>query len=208
MAKPATMQAFRAELGQQGFDHAVEIYAAMKKESPEFKLDEQMLNSWACEIMADHLPEATELLKLNVALYPDSGNAYDSLGEAYMKAGQKDLAIANYKKSLEKDPTNTNAVEKLKELGVGALRASSSSGDGYCMGKMMRRISLGSSSHSKSMPSLRPSFAGSQVIGFCLGSLFELRGTKTRTDGASSGATVHLSSDPQTVRSMRNAGLS
>jgi len=51
-----------------------------------------------------------------VTMYPDSGNVYDSLGEAYMKAGQKQLAIENYKKSLEKDPSNANAVEKLKEL--------------------------------------------------------------------------------------------
>jgi tetratricopeptide (TPR) repeat protein len=57
----------------------------------------------------NHLPEATELLKLNVQLYPDSGNAFDSLGEAYMKSGQKERAIESYKKSLEKNPDNTNA---------------------------------------------------------------------------------------------------
>jgi len=50
-------------------------------------------------------------------MYPDSGNAYDSLGEAYMKSGQKALAIESYKKSLEKDPGNENAKRKLKELG-------------------------------------------------------------------------------------------
>ena len=49
-------------------------------------------------------------------IYPDWGNDYDSLGEAYMKSGQKQLAIENYKKSLEKDPTNENAKQKLKEL--------------------------------------------------------------------------------------------
>jgi tetratricopeptide (TPR) repeat protein len=51
-----------------------------------------------------------------VSLYPDSGNVYDSLAEAYMKSGQKDLAILNYKKSLEKNPNNENAKDKLKEL--------------------------------------------------------------------------------------------
>lgn len=113
---PVTVEAFRAELGRQGFDHAGDVYAAMKKENPDFKLDEAMVNSWAYDIMAEHLAEATALLKLNVTMYPDSGNVYDSLGEAYMKAGQKQLAIENYKKSLEKDPSNANAVEKLKEL--------------------------------------------------------------------------------------------
>jgi tetratricopeptide (TPR) repeat protein len=115
---PTTEEAFRTELGRQGFEHAGDIYATMKKENPDFKLDEAIVTSWAYDIMADHLPEATALLKLDVTLYPDSWNAYDSLGEAYMKGGQKQLAIENYRKSLEKDPSNTNAVEKLKELSV------------------------------------------------------------------------------------------
>jgi cytochrome c-type biogenesis protein CcmH/NrfG len=41
---------------------------------------------------------------------------YDSLGEAYMKAGEKELAIQNYEKSLQLDPKNMNAVEMLKKL--------------------------------------------------------------------------------------------
>ncbi len=41
---------------------------------------------------------------------------YDSLGEAYMKTGQKELAIQNYEKSLQLDPKNQNAVDMLKKL--------------------------------------------------------------------------------------------
>jgi tetratricopeptide (TPR) repeat protein len=41
---------------------------------------------------------------------------YDSLAEAYMKAGEKEQAIEFYKKSLEKDPENDNAKQKIKEL--------------------------------------------------------------------------------------------
>jgi len=52
----------------------------------------------------------------NVQEYPASGNVYDSLGEAYMKDGQKELAIQNYEKSLQLDPKNQNAVEMLKKL--------------------------------------------------------------------------------------------
>jgi tetratricopeptide (TPR) repeat protein len=93
----------------------------MRKESPNFKLDETTVNSWAYDLMADsHLPEAIDLFKLNVQIYPDSGNAFDSLGEAYMKSGQKQLATESYGKSLEKDPTNVNAKEKLKELEANA----------------------------------------------------------------------------------------
>ena len=114
---PASLDAFRSELGRLGFSHAPDVYAAMRKENPSFKLDEATVNSWAYDLMAgSHLPEAIDLFKLNAQIYADSGNAFDSLGEAYMKSGQKQLAIESYGKSLEKDPANANAKEKLKEL--------------------------------------------------------------------------------------------
>jgi tetratricopeptide (TPR) repeat protein len=64
----------------------------------------------------DHLPEAIALFKLSLQNFPDSGDSYDGLGEAYMKSGQEQLAIESYTKSLEKNPDNDNAKQKLKEL--------------------------------------------------------------------------------------------
>lgn len=120
---PATLDAFRAELGRQGFDHAPAIYAAMLKDQPDFKLDEETMNFWAFQLMDEnHLPEAIDLFKLTAQLFPGSWNAFDSLGEAYMRAGQKQLAIDNYKKSLELKPGNDNAKEKLKVLDVAPAR--------------------------------------------------------------------------------------
>lgn len=114
---PATLDAFRQQLNEKGWDHAGDIYAAMQKQDPKFKLGEGSINDWGYELLRDdHKPEAVNIFKFNVSLYPDSGNVYDSLAEAYMKSGQKDLAILNYKKSLEKDPNNQNAKDKLKEL--------------------------------------------------------------------------------------------
>ena len=61
---PASLEAFRSELGRQGFDHAADVYAAMRKEKSDFKLDETAVNSWGYELMADnHFPEAIELLQ-------------------------------------------------------------------------------------------------------------------------------------------------
>ena len=60
--------------------------------------------------------DAIEIFKLNVEMYPQNANVYDSLGEAYLESGDKSLAIQNYKKSLELNPRNENAVEKLKKL--------------------------------------------------------------------------------------------
>jgi cytochrome c-type biogenesis protein CcmH/NrfG len=59
---------------------------------------------------------AIRAFQLNVEAYPQSGNVYDSLAEAYMDNGDKGLAIANYEKSLQLDPSNSNAVLMLKKL--------------------------------------------------------------------------------------------
>jgi tetratricopeptide (TPR) repeat protein len=59
---------------------------------------------------------AIRIFALNVELFPESSNVYDSLGEAYMENGDTALAIENYEKSLELNPDNTNAVEMLKRL--------------------------------------------------------------------------------------------
>jgi tetratricopeptide (TPR) repeat protein len=59
--------------------------------------------------------EAIEVFKLNVEVYPQSCNVYDSLAEAYMVNGDKELAVKNYEKSLELNPKNSSAAEKLKK---------------------------------------------------------------------------------------------
>jgi cytochrome c-type biogenesis protein CcmH/NrfG len=53
---------------------------------------------------------------LNVALYPRSWNVYDSLGEAYMNHGEKELAIQNYEKSLQLNPQNEKGAATLQKL--------------------------------------------------------------------------------------------
>ncbi len=55
-------------------------------------------------------------LKKNVESYPQSYNTYDSYGEALMIKGDKPNSIINYQKSLELNPKNDNAKEKLKIL--------------------------------------------------------------------------------------------
>jgi dienelactone hydrolase len=54
---------------------------------------------------------AVEILKLNASAYPDSPNVYDSLADAYVADGQKDLAAQNAKKSLELLASDTTVPE-------------------------------------------------------------------------------------------------
>jgi len=51
-----------------------------------------------------------------VEAYPKASNTYDSLAEAYMTINERELAIQNYKKSLELNPNNTNAAAIIKRL--------------------------------------------------------------------------------------------
>ena len=57
---------------------------------------------------------AVEIFKLNVALYPNSWNVYDSLGEAYLAAGNTELGEKNYAVSRELRDREGNIMEHLR----------------------------------------------------------------------------------------------
>jgi len=99
-------------------DEAIEAYKKVKAEKPDnAAVAEARLNDLGYVLLRQNkLSEAIGVFRVNVALYPQSSNVYDSLGEAYAVKGDKERAIANYRKSLELDPTNKNAVEQLKRL--------------------------------------------------------------------------------------------
>lgn len=78
---------------------------------------ENIINSKGYEVLSQRkYEEAISIFTMNTIAYPKSFNAFDSLGEAYMNKGDKTLAITNYEKSLQLDPTNGNASEMIKKL--------------------------------------------------------------------------------------------
>jgi dienelactone hydrolase len=126
---PPTLETFAAGLGQRGFDHASEVYGDMQKKNADFKLGETDLVHWGYQLLqADKTRESIAIFTLATTEYPKSGNAFDSLAEAYQKADDKLLAIKNYQRSLELDPANTNAVERLKTLQAGAPAPAAAAG--------------------------------------------------------------------------------
>jgi CubicO group peptidase (beta-lactamase class C family) len=62
--------------------------------------------------------DALAVFEANRDLYPADANVYDSLAEAQMAAGLKDASIANYRKSLDLNPRNENAMRRFERLGV------------------------------------------------------------------------------------------
>ena len=99
-------------------DEAVAAYRRIKKEQPDnVSVSEQRLNTLGYELLrAKKLRESAAVFALNAELYPQSFNVYDSLGDAYAESGDKELAIKNYRRSLELNPKNDNAVRMLKKL--------------------------------------------------------------------------------------------
>ncbi len=89
----------------------------VKYEPQKPPLDEQSLIRMGYQLLAGNkLEEAVELFKINAELHPNSWNAFDSLGEAYMRQGNDRLAIVNYERSLRLNPQNTNGLKMLKKL--------------------------------------------------------------------------------------------
>lgn len=88
-----------------------------KKNEVKCGQNEDDLNAWAYSLLRkNEVEKAIEVFKLNVTLNPDSWNAYDSLAEAYLKSGNKELAKKNYRKSLELNPKNDNATKALDQI--------------------------------------------------------------------------------------------
>ena len=78
---------------------------------------ENSLNGLGYQLIGiNRVQDAIEIFKLNVEEYPEAFNPYDSLGEGYMIAGQKELAIKYYKKSIELNPDNQNGIMMLERI--------------------------------------------------------------------------------------------
>ena len=111
-------QTLSVTIAARGIDQAVTQYHELKAAQPAaYNFDERELNALGYELLrASKFQESIGILQLNVEAYPQSGNAYDSLAEAYMDSGNKAQAVANYRKSLELNPKNRGAARMLQKL--------------------------------------------------------------------------------------------
>lgn len=118
--KMSIVQPIARTIREEGISAGIKRYNDLKKSQPnDYDFTEPELNNFGYQLLGQgKVKESIEIFKLNVEAFPEGFNTYDSLGEAYMNAGERELAIKNYKKSLELNPQNTNAVDMLKKLGV------------------------------------------------------------------------------------------
>lgn len=99
-------------------DAALRAYADLKAADPNDEaVTEEALNNFGYQLLSAHLTrQAQDLFYINMKLYPQSANVYDSYAEACLKLGDKAQALEFYKRTLSMQPQNPNATRIVAEL--------------------------------------------------------------------------------------------
>ena len=66
-------------------------------------------------LQSGNVSQAIAVFSLNTSAFPASANAYDSLADAYVAAGKKDLARVNAQKALALLPSDTTVPADFRE---------------------------------------------------------------------------------------------
>lgn len=114
---PNLTQRVRGALQREGVDAAEAAYRRYKAARPaRFTEIETNILGYGL-LQSGNVPAALRIFELIAESYPASFNAWDSLAEGHKLAGNRERAIEYYRKSLELNPANDNAVRMLEELG-------------------------------------------------------------------------------------------
>jgi pimeloyl-ACP methyl ester carboxylesterase len=117
MLFPNPLGALERTLHEKGADAAVALFRQQQLRYPKGEITPRLLNTLGYMQMRDkHIDDALRFFSLNVEAFPDDANVYDSLAEAYAAKGDLSAALANYRKALKMDPTNTNAAAWIVKL--------------------------------------------------------------------------------------------
>ncbi len=121
--QPPSQSQFFSVLLNEGPEKASQIYHQVKNQDSDYQLfGAGMMNSLGYNLLNQNKTAlAVAAFRFNVMEFPDDPNSYDSLGEGYMRNGDRELAIENLQKCLSMNPPATvreNSIKLLKELGV------------------------------------------------------------------------------------------
>lgn len=120
-------------ISAKGIQAGIAQYRELKaKQAATYDFAEGELNQLGYQLLrSGKAKESIEIFKLNVEAYPQAFNTYDSLAEAYEAVNERDLAIQNYKKSLELNPQHTGAADALKRMEKGSVTVDAKVFDTY-----------------------------------------------------------------------------
>jgi glyoxylase-like metal-dependent hydrolase (beta-lactamase superfamily II) len=115
--KSSALFALKKMFEEEGVEAAAKGLKEMSTHPEKYYLLYPELDQYVYYMMlGGKLDEAVVLFETLAELFSDKAMAYDSLGEVYKRKGNIDLAIKNFKKSLELDPDNSNAKMQIQEL--------------------------------------------------------------------------------------------
>lgn len=78
---------------------------------------EAQVNALGYQLMGDNrIPDAITIFQVNARTHPDSWNAWDSLGEGYANAHDKENALQAYRKSVGLNPKNRGGQQMIEKL--------------------------------------------------------------------------------------------
>lgn len=102
----------------QNYQDLIPLYQKTIKKHPKLQIQEWIFNKKGQRLSLNFstIEQSANVFLLGLYLYPKSSNLYDSLAEAYLHAKDYKNAISNFKKSLEFNPENQNAINRLKQL--------------------------------------------------------------------------------------------
>ena len=102
---------------EQGYGDVTATVAGVRRAYPRLHLTEDDVNAWGYRLLQEkRMREAVGVFAYNVAQHPESANVYDSLAEGYEALGDGRAAVANYRRSLERNPGNEHAKARLAVL--------------------------------------------------------------------------------------------
>jgi tetratricopeptide (TPR) repeat protein len=118
--RPTTLgEELREIHDEDGVDAAIAAYRDLRSRfygRGSYDFGENTLNEFGYELLEESPQDAIAIFRLNAELFPRSAGVWDSLAEGYLEAGDRERAVEYYEKSLELEPDNENAKEKLSEL--------------------------------------------------------------------------------------------
>ena len=101
----------------EGADEASIQEVLTNNSSPGYFFSQVEINAYGyIFLQQEKVDNAIRMFKINVGLYPDSWNVYDSLGEALLQTGSTEEAVVMYEKSLALNPENTNGRDVLARI--------------------------------------------------------------------------------------------
>lgn len=102
----------------QNYEDLTSLYQKVKMKHPNLALQEGMLNTLGLRLSFDpeKIEQGVQVFLLALHMYPTSANLHDSLAEAYLYNKDYKNAAIHFEKSLQLNPQNQNAIDKLKRL--------------------------------------------------------------------------------------------